>query len=94
MSLAWATDTLSDVGSVWERESARVETLRSEAFDLYAKFNDEQPQVARTGWAVINAVIENEDFRDGPEGMFESALWGNRAKTKARATMAVIEAIK
>jgi hypothetical protein len=94
LSLAWATDTLTDVGMTWERESARVETLRSQAFDLYAKFNDMQPKVARTGWAVVNAIVENEDFRDGPENMFVSALWGQRAKTKARAMACVMDGMK
>jgi hypothetical protein len=50
-----------------------------------AKFNDEQPEVAETGWAVYNAIVENEDFRDGPESLFKSALWGTRARTKNRA---------
>ncbi len=94
LSVAWATDSLATVGQVWERDSARIETLRSQTFDLYKRFNDEQPAVARTGWAVVNAVVESEDFRDGPEGMFESTLWGNRAKTKARAMAHVLEGMK
>jgi len=91
LSEAWATDTLTIIGSSWERESARVETLRSQALDLFRRFNDEQPKVANTAWGAINAVVENEDFRDGPEGMFESTLWGQRQRTKARATKAVLE---
>jgi hypothetical protein len=52
---------------------------------LLGRFNDEFPKTANTAWALYNTVVENEDFRTGPESMFESALFGKRAATKRRA---------
>ena len=93
LSSMWETDALQEVSHVWDRERGRVEGLRSKAQDLFFRFNDEHPNVAMTSWAVINAVVENEDYRDGPETMYESTLWGSRARTKARAMSAVLQSM-
>lgn len=56
------------------------------AMELLEKFNDEMPMRLRnTGWGVYNAVVETEDFRRGPEGVSEQALFGVRAAVKKRA---------
>lgn len=59
------------------------ETIRAGATMLYDRFNDEQPNLARTGWALYNAVVETEDYRRGGNAQ-ENALFGARAATKAR----------
>jgi phage/plasmid-like protein (TIGR03299 family) len=76
---------LTSAQQQWIYYCERANARRQEAIDRLDKFNDEQVPVANTAWAVYNSVVENEDFRDGPETLFQSALWGTRARTKHRA---------
>jgi hypothetical protein len=77
---------ITEANRQWEYYCERALAIRGQALERYARFNDESaPQVKETAWAVFNAVVENEDFRDGPQGLFESSLWGDRAKAKRRA---------
>lgn len=62
--------------------------LRGSARELLARFNDEQPSLAWTAWALYNSVVELEDFKQGRGSNAEiswSALRGSRAQTKTRA---------
>lgn len=93
LSSLWATDTLATVGDSWAQENARIEVLRNDCFGLFNRLNDEHPKIANTGWAVVNAVVEHADWRDGPKGREESALWGARAKTKQLAMQATLKAM-
>jgi len=53
------------------------------ALELFQKFNDEQPRLARTQWAAWQAVTELEDWKKGRgKGRYTSALFGQRAETK------------
>jgi len=64
----------------------RILNTRTSVETLMEKFNDEQPSLANTGWAVYNSVVELEDWRDGRESSIEtSALFGKRADTKKAA---------
>lgn len=70
--------------SRYQESRQRVLDLREAAVATYARFNDEQPAHARTGWAVYNAVAELADHRDGRGDVGLSALFGERALEKAR----------
>lgn len=66
------------------------ETMRASATDRLMQFNDEFPKLARTPYAVLQAVIENEDYRrgnklDGGKQAAVSAVFGERAAYKLRA---------
>lgn len=74
-------------------ERNRIATFRAGARTLYDKFNDEFPRVAGTGWAIYNAIVETEDFKNGFWGVEESLLWGERAGRKSTAFKATIAAI-
>lgn len=63
----------------------RAQLMRSSATELLARFNDEQPPLAWTAWALYNSVVELEDFRRGKGDVAMSAVFGQRATTKARA---------
>lgn len=71
----------------WQAAKDRADERRTAANALYLKFNEDQPQLARTPWAAWNAVVEVEDFREaaGKENADEALLFGERAKAKARA---------
>lgn len=69
---------------------SRTRQYRLDAALNYQRFNDEQPSLADTPWALYNAVVECEDRRKGstnpkaaPAG--QSALFGDRARVKIRA---------
>jgi hypothetical protein len=85
---------LSDVNQQWLYYCKLAQTRREEAKNRLEKLNDEFPKIARTPWAVWQACVENEDFRDGPESMYASAIFGDRAKTKIRAFNKCLEYIK
>ena len=59
--------------------------MRSSAEELLKRFNDEQPSLANTAWALYNSVVEMEDFRQGRGDAAMSAVFGQRAAAKARA---------
>jgi len=74
---------------VYERSIERTQALREGATELYDKMNDEYPNVAQTGWAIYNAIVETEDYRRGGNAKV-SSLFGARAATKARAFKATV----
>ena len=78
-------DELTSTQQQWIYYCERAKARRGEAVARLEKFNDEHTKVAGTAWAAYNAVVENEDFRDGPESLFQSAIFGARARTKNRA---------
>lgn len=65
--------------------AGRVESYRDGARFLFTKFNDEFPNVANTAWAVVNAVVECADYREGRDSSPASALFGTRAEEKIQA---------
>lgn len=72
----------------FKRQLGDVHKARMSAADLLTKFNDEYPRLAWTPWAGFQAVVENEDWIRPGKGIRqvkESALFGERAKIKARA---------
>lgn len=77
----------------WESAKERIDERRDAARTLYEKFNDEHPHVGGTAWALFNAVVETEDWREayGKEDANYSLLWGIRAKTKERAFSQALE---
>jgi len=75
---------------LWENAKARMDERRGLVEELFGKFNDENPKTANTPWALYNAVVEFEDYREPqgketPEDADYAVLFGERAKTKARA---------
>jgi hypothetical protein len=87
-------DNLSDVNKQWMYYCNLANARRDETKLRLEKLNDEFPKIANTPWSVYNAVVEEEDFRDGPAGMYESAVFGDRAKTKVRAMAAAMTYLK
>lgn len=69
----------------WNYYTNVAAVRRAETMVRLDKFNQEFSDKANTAWAVWNSVVENEDFRTGPASMFESTLFGARARTKKRA---------
>ena len=62
-------------------------------------FNQQFGHFANTPWAVYNSVVEAEDYRRGHNGNNDApasstALFGDRAKTKARAFSKALEYAK
>lgn len=68
----------------WEKRQARVTRIRDTAMGQYNRFNDEFTELARTPWAVWQAVVETEDWRRG-HTLSASAIYGQRAEAKGRA---------
>ena len=68
----------------FDKRRQRVEPIRTGARERYAAFNDEFPNLARTPWAVWQAVVETEDYRKGHKDS-STTLFGARAEAKARA---------
>jgi hypothetical protein len=68
----------------FDKRRQRVELIRTGAKERYAAFNDEFPNLARTPWAVWQAVVETEDYRKGHKDS-STTLFGARAEAKARA---------
>jgi hypothetical protein len=71
----------------------RAEIFRTGVRELYVKFSDEFPQFGNTGYALLQAAVECEDYRKGGKdsSISYSATFGPRAKTKARAFAAVMQ---
>lgn len=82
----WLT-ILNDTKHLQEQYEKRVEAknkIRGGALERFHVFNDEQPQLANTPWALWQAVVETEDYRKGWENT-ASAMFGERANIKAKA---------
>tara|TARA_R110002020_G_scaffold336981_1_gene552471 strand:- start:2851 stop:3906 length:1056 start_codon:yes stop_codon:yes gene_type:complete len=68
----------------YEKRRERVESIRAGAMERYNAFNDEFSNLARTPWAIWQAVVETEDYRKGHTDS-STTLFGSRADAKARA---------
>lgn len=76
----------------YEYNRDRAEQYKAGVRMLYTKFSDEQPIFGDTGYALLQAAVECEDYRRGSEKSVQwSATFGPRAKTKARAFSAVLQ---
>ena len=73
-----------DLLEEFDKRKDRVELIRKGARERYSAFNDEFPNLARTPWAVWQAVCETEDYRKGHKDS-STTLFGARAEAKARA---------
>ena len=68
----------------FDKRRDRVQKIRHGAWERYAFFNDKNPNLAETPWAVWQAVVETEDFRRGHSNSATS-IFGQRAEAKSRA---------
>ena len=88
----WLTilNDTKDMQMKFEKKKENQDKIRSAALTRFHVFNDEQPQLANTPWALWQAIVETEDYRKGWEVRnTSSALFGVRAATKARAFKSV-----
>lgn len=83
-------ERLDSIREQWEYYCKLALVRRADTKERLEKYNAENPALANTAWYTWQALVENEDYRTGPEGMFVSAIWGDRAKTKARAFAAAL----
>ena len=74
----------------YDKRVERVEKIRAGALERFHAFNDEFPRLANTPWAMWQAVVETEDYRRGHTDS-ATALFGQRANTKARAFKTALE---
>lgn len=79
--------TYASAAAKFLAETKRVENYRDAAVWCYDKLCDEYPKVGGTAWAIYNAIVEVEDYREGTNAVkdAESAIFGQRAKVKERA---------
>lgn len=87
-------DKIKTARDQWEYYCNLAIKRRDGVRERMDRLNDEFPKIANTPWAAYNAVVEHEDFRDGPETMFASAIFGDRARTKGRAMQAALTFLK
>jgi hypothetical protein len=85
MNGLWAPAAIERKVFEYNREVGRINAVREECMERLFRQNDERPKLANTAWGTYQAVVENEDFRDGPISLYASALWGERAAAKVRA---------
>ena len=78
---------------IWEQAQARVDRIRTNAYDRIEAFNEEFPKLAKTPWAVYNAIVETEDYRRGHEKS-GTKLFGTRAYAKAVAFNKALSYVK
>ena len=76
----------------YEGAQARQEKIREHAVELYDVFNQRHASLARTPWAIWQAVVETEDYRRGRDASY-NILAGDRAENKARAFRKALELV-
>ena len=78
--------------AIIEKKKSNTQVLRDNAMERYNVFNEEHPKLARTSWAIYNAIVETEDFRK-MRGESANAFIpsGDRARNKARAFSKALE---
>jgi len=78
--------------NVHEKKKSNVQIIRDNAMERYNVFNEEHPKLARTSWAIYNAIVETEDFRR-TRGNSATAFIpsGEKAMNKARAFSKALE---
>ena len=69
----------------WEKRKEAKDRIRDTARSRFHVFNDEQPRLANTPWALWQAIVEVEDYRKGWANNASSVLFGERASIKAKA---------
>jgi len=78
--------------SVHEKKKSNIQIIRDNAMDRYNVFNEEHPKLARTSWAIYNAIVETEDFRRNRGNSANGFLPnGERAMNKMRAFSKALE---
>ena len=77
----------------YEKRQNRVMTLRDGAIQRFHAFNDQFTRLADTPYAVYQAIVETEDYRRGVNNS-ATAVFGQRADTKARAFKSALELCK
>jgi len=78
--------------SVHEKKKSNIQIIRDNAMDRYNVFNEEHPKLARTSWAIYNAIVETEDFRRNRGNSANGFLPnGERAINKMRAFSKALE---
>ena len=83
----------------YDKRRQRKDAVKNVAYERLDIFNQEHSHFANTPWAVYNSVVEAEDYRRGHNGENDApasstALFGERAKTKARAFNKALEFVK
>jgi len=75
-----------------EKKKNRTQIIRDNAMDRYNVFNEEHPKLARTSWAIYNAIVETEDYRR-TRGVSATSFIpsGDKASNKARAYSKALE---
>ena len=81
--------------AVHQQRQDRVQVIRDNAMERYNVFNEEHPKLARTSWAIYNAVVETEDYRR-TRGNSATAFipTGDKARNKARAFSKALELVR
>ena len=81
--------------AVHQQKQDRVQVIRDNAMERYNVFNEEHPKLARTSWAIYNAVVETEDYRR-TRGNSATAFipTGDKARNKARAFSKALELVR
>ena len=83
----------------YDKRTQRKDAVKNVAYERLDIFNQQFGHFANTPWAVYNSVVEAEDYRRGHNGNNDApasstALFGDRAKTKARAFSKALEYAK
>lgn len=87
-------DEATKAQATYEYYCNYAQVRRDAAVDLFERMGQDNPEVAGTAWAAYNAVVESADFRNGPDSMYVSALFGARAQEKRRAFAAALNYVK
>ena len=73
-----------DLVEEYGKRVERVESIRKIARERYDVFNDEFTDLAKTPWAIWQAIVETEDYRKGHTDS-STSVFGTRAEAKIRA---------
>jgi hypothetical protein len=73
-----------DLVEEYDKRVERVESIRKIARERYDVFNDEFTDLAKTPWAIWQAIVETEDYRKGHNDS-STSVFGTRAEAKIRA---------
>lgn len=77
----------------WEKRQLRIDKIKADAMQRLEIFNQEFGHLANTPWAVYNAIVESEDYRNG-SSTSSTAIFGTRAKTKERAFSKALDYVR
>jgi hypothetical protein len=90
MALAGLQQAMLDAERSFETTRQRLEERKTRVKAIYGGLSQTAVDgaLAGTGWALYNAVVEEEDYRQAAstaEDPYVAALFGGRAQTKVRA---------